>query len=233
MRRFESPIHPSLHPFSMPAYSCIQGPGGLHLVVEPIPAAIGWETGKETQWTSRHFITGPHGETNDQSVNVEFPIHLTFMFVDCGRKQSSSIQLQIPNGGRGRGANTHHPCARDILGGPSSPLGPARLSAFCAVPPRIPPSPPTTYPSPTPPPSLVPGAGPKSSWLSRRGFFPPSARECRAAACLCGSASLVMDRTGWQVHKSRQLSSLQAHRSRCPQKKIVISDASFQEAALS
>lgn len=73
--------------FSMPSIQSIHYPGGLELIL----ADIG--QGQDTPWTSRQFITGPTYKNKQPFTltcnpvgNIEWPINLTCMSLNCGWK---------------------------------------------------------------------------------------------------------------------------------------------------
>lgn len=63
--------------------------------VEPIPEVIGQKQGDT--WMGCQFIAEPHKEKQTKD-NCEFPIDLTCMVLDCGRKlenlEESTIQAR-------------------------------------------------------------------------------------------------------------------------------------------
>ncbi len=90
--------NPLIHPFAVNTYPW-QGHGGL----EPIPAALGREAG--SPWIGCQFITGlthkdnqPFTHTFTPTGNLESPINLTCMSLDCGRKLERQERAQADMG---------------------------------------------------------------------------------------------------------------------------------------
>ena len=96
----------SNHPLSVTP-SLVQG----HRGVEPIPVYMGWGWGGGTPWTCRQFITGltyrdkqPFTLTFTLAGNLQLPINLTWMSLDCERKLEYPEQTHAS-----RKENIHNP----------------------------------------------------------------------------------------------------------------------------